>query len=80
MVYSKAIKPMVSKLVRTPSLEELQQIGMPERLENKDEPSARLESNKQNGYQQNLESAKSLAKDNPKMVANIVTAWASGNE
>lgn len=31
-------------------------------------------------YQVNLETAKQLAKDNPKMVANVVTAWVSSNE
>lgn len=81
MVYRKAVKPMVSKLVRPTSENELQEIGMPDLLEKRTEQPASLESNKQTkGYQQNLEEAKSLAKDNPKMVANIVTAWANGNE
>lgn len=31
-------------------------------------------------YQNNLEVAKQLAKDQPKMVANVVTNWVSGNE
>jgi flagellar M-ring protein FliF len=31
-------------------------------------------------YQQNLDMAKQLAKDDPKMVANIVKNWVSGNE
>jgi flagellar M-ring protein FliF len=81
MIYRKAVKPMVTKLVRPISLNELQDMDMPNRLENRTEQLASLESNKQSkGYQQNLEEAKLLAKDNPKMVANIVTAWANGNE
>lgn len=32
------------------------------------------------GYQQNLEATKQLAKDNPKLVANLVTTWVSGND
>ena len=31
-------------------------------------------------YEMNLETAKQLAKENPKMVANVVAAWVSGNE
>lgn len=31
-------------------------------------------------YQNNLETAKQIAKDQPKMVANVVTNWVSGNE
>ena len=32
------------------------------------------------GYQQNLEIAKSLAKQDPKIVANVVKTWVNGNE
>lgn len=32
------------------------------------------------GYQQNLEIAKSLAKQDPKIVANVVKSWVNGNE
>jgi flagellar M-ring protein FliF len=31
-------------------------------------------------YQQNLESTKQIAKENPKLVANVVTAWVSNND
>jgi flagellar M-ring protein FliF len=32
------------------------------------------------GYEQSLEAAKQLAKDNPRMVASVVANWTSGNE
>jgi flagellar M-ring protein FliF len=32
------------------------------------------------GYQENLEAAKLLARQDPKMVANVVKTWVSGNE
>jgi len=32
------------------------------------------------GYQQNLEIAKNLAKQDPKIVANVVKTWVNGNE
>ncbi|MCB5189262.1 flagellar M-ring protein FliF [Methylobacillus arboreus] len=32
------------------------------------------------GYKKNLETARQLAKDNPKVVASIVTNWVNGNE
>ncbi|NOT68106.1 MAG: flagellar M-ring protein FliF [Methylophilaceae bacterium] len=31
-------------------------------------------------YQKNLEATKLIAKENPKLVANVVTAWVSGND
>jgi flagellar M-ring protein FliF len=35
---------------------------------------------KQRSYQENLEAAKALAKQDPRMVANIVKNWVDGNE
>lgn len=32
------------------------------------------------GYQQNLEAAKQLARQDPKVVANVVKGWVGGNE
>jgi flagellar M-ring protein FliF len=32
------------------------------------------------GYDQNLVVAKQIAKDNPRMVASVVTNWTNGNE
>jgi flagellar M-ring protein FliF len=36
--------------------------------------------NKANSYHDNLEAAKQLAKNDPKMVANVVKAWVGTNE
>jgi flagellar M-ring protein FliF len=35
---------------------------------------------KPRSYQDNLEAAKTLAKNDPKMVANVVKAWVGSNE
>ena len=35
---------------------------------------------KSRGYEENLEAAKTLAKQDPKVVANVVKAWVEGNE
>lgn len=43
-----------------------------------DDGNARVPSER--GYKRNLESARQMAKENPKMVASIVTNWVNGNE
>jgi flagellar M-ring protein FliF len=42
--------------------------------------SGELPAPKQRSYQENLETAKALAKQDPRMVANIVKNWVDGNE
>lgn len=42
--------------------------------------SGELPAPKQRSYQENLEAAKALAKQDPRMVANIVKNWVDGNE
>ncbi len=82
MLYKRALKPMVTKLVTPEPKPQLTQReiddGTVVRLS--DDPEVIQANQQARGYQQNLEAAKTLAKDNPKMVANVVTAWVSGNE
>jgi flagellar M-ring protein FliF len=76
ILYKKALKPMVAKLLSPSPLitnvldadGAVQQPGAGQVLQIP-----------QQGYQQNLQQAKLLAKENPKMVANVVTSWVSGN-
>ena len=35
---------------------------------------------KPRGYEENLDAAKTLARNDPKVVANVVKAWVDGNE
>jgi flagellar M-ring protein FliF len=39
-----------------------------------------LESTQNQGYRENLQMAKTLAKDDPRVVANVVKAWVGANE
>lgn len=80
MIYKKLLKPMVTKLVTPPPPPEL---PAPAKLESQQGELVTLSDGtqtlalpaKQRGYQQNLEATKQIAKDNPKLVANVVTAW-----
>lgn len=80
MIYKKLLKPMVTKLVTPPPPPEL---PPPAQLTSQEGELVTLSDGsqtlalppKQRGYQQNLEATKQLAKDNPKLVANVVTAW-----
>ena len=78
LLYKRALKPMVTKLTADVPhmLPHHHDDGTIVSLSEEQEV---MQAN-QRGYQQNLEAAKMLAKDNPKMVANVVTAWVSGNE
>ena len=84
LLYKRLLKPMMTKLVIVQPNLLTKQVGT---LSNDEDPVVQLTkepnmiaSKSQQGYQQSLESAKLMAKDNPKMVANVVTAWVSGNE
>jgi len=76
MLYKKALKPLVVKLLATtPAITNvLQADASVQSIES--EQTLQIP---QQGYQLNLQQAKRLAKENPKMVANVVTSWVSGN-
>ncbi|MEI8362402.1 MAG: flagellar basal-body MS-ring/collar protein FliF [Betaproteobacteria bacterium] len=78
MVYKKALSPVLRKLMAgTPKL-----LKAPEDDEDAvvslSGEQAKLPKN--SSYEQSLEAAKQLAKDNPRMVASVVANWTSGNE
>ena len=86
LLYRKLMKPMMQKLVKSDQKDALpapgdddavvtlsgaaegaegeNMVGVPRKLAAK-------------GYEQNLEAAKQLAKENPKLVASLVTNWVS---
>jgi len=80
LLYFRVMKPMLRKLTPEPqpllaaAREEdtIVNIGANPQIEGR-QPTLK-------GYEQNLEAAKQLAKDNPKLVANLVTGWVSNNE
>ena len=77
LLYKKALQPMVTKLLTyEPKVESIQNPTPREQFVN---TSAGVPQLPGQGYQQELDKAKLLAKDNPKMVANVVTSWVSGN-
>lgn len=84
MLYKRALKPMVTKLVSHEPLAQLTQKeindGVSVQLSDRSEGMQSNGNQQIKGYQQNLDAAKLMAKDNPKMVANLVTTWVSGNE
>jgi len=84
LLYKRLLKPMMTKLVVAQPNLLTNQVGLAAEgqdtvVQLSNEPNM-IAPKSQQGYQQSLESAKLMAKDNPKMVANVVTAWVSGNE
>lgn len=79
MLYKKLLKPMTSKLA---------QVSSPMLLGNGVDAVVQLSQAAEGpagerparGYQNNLESAKQVAKENPRMVASVVTNWVNGND
>lgn len=79
MLYQKLLKPMTSKLA---------QVSGPMLLGNSADAVVQLSHATEGaagerparGYQNNLESARQVAKENPRMVASVVTNWVNGND
>ncbi|MEZ0232622.1 MAG: flagellar basal-body MS-ring/collar protein FliF [Methylophilaceae bacterium] len=81
MLYSRVMKPMLRKMTQPP-VENLPAPG-----DNQDtvvniggDPMLEARKIQPKGYEQSLIAAKQIAKENPKLVANMVTNWVSGNE
>ena len=92
LIYKKAMKPMISKLTAVPEPPQLGSYedgdGTVVRLSGEGgvdglTTAAGLEGEARKlgaaAINQNLEVAKQLAKDNPRIVANVVSSWTSGN-
>ena len=79
-LYFAMLRPMFRKVVRTfeppaPEPPQVEEDAIVE-IEHEVEPMG----TKPHSYQDNLEAAKTLARNNPKMVANVVKAWVGTNE
>ncbi|MDO9366625.1 MAG: flagellar basal-body MS-ring/collar protein FliF [Methylotenera sp.] len=77
LIYLRVLKPLMGKLttLSKPSVPQLEAADTVVNLST--EQAAQLA---KPAYVQNLEAAKQLAKDNPRMVANVVANWTNGNE
>jgi len=85
MIYSRVLKPMLRKLT-TPSVPVAARSASEDAVVNlsgqggEGVAGAPAQAKPMGGYDQNIEAAKQLAKDNPRMVASIVANWTNGNE
>lgn len=75
MIYSRALKPMLNKLM-TASPKQLNAPDGEDAIVNLSGGQAKLAAP---AFDQNLVVAKQMAKDNPRMVANVVANWTNGN-
>lgn len=75
MLYSRALKPMLNKLV-TASPKSLSAPDGEDAIVNLSGEQAKLAAP---AFDQNLVAAKQMAKENPRMVANVVANWTNGN-
>jgi len=82
MLYKRALKPMLTKLTAPPQ-QLIAASATP--ANNVEEQDAVVSITNQSGgsapaYEQNLLAAKQMAKDNPRIVASVVSNWTNGNE
>jgi flagellar M-ring protein FliF len=77
VLYLKALKPMLTRWNSGEPifLQSAAKLGL---KEGENEEIAKLD-NKQSSYQRDIDNVQSLAKQNPKVVANIVSGWVNGN-
>lgn len=83
LLYSRLMKPMLNKLTTAPQrlIEQRDAADATMTLEGGQAAGGGAQQAKFAGnYDQNLVAAKQLARDNPRMVANVVANWTSGNE
>ncbi len=80
MLYSRILKPMMRKLTTmTPTV--AKQLESEDAVVNlSGAQGADAAPRGKGSYDQNIEAAKQLAKDNPRMVASVVSSWTNGNE
>ena len=81
LVYSRAIKPLMRKLTQpAPPMLAAPSNGVDTVVNLSGEAGGEARKLAGPAYEQNLVVAKQLAKDNPRMVASVVTNWTNGNE
>ncbi|HSH71463.1 MAG TPA: flagellar basal-body MS-ring/collar protein FliF [Methylophilaceae bacterium] len=80
LIYSRALKPMLRKLTQ-PAAPLLAAPGEDAVVSlSGEQPAGEARKLAGPAYEQNLVVAKQIAKDNPRMVASVVTNWTNGNE
>jgi len=77
ILYKKLLKPMTNKLVQVPNPALLTNTGV-DAVVSLSQNS--VEEGPVKGYQSNLITARQTAKENPRMVASVVTNWVNGND
>lgn len=80
LLYRRLLKPMTRKLVELQPAPMLPAAGPDAVVNLSGAADAAPKVLPPRGYQQNLQSAKQIAKENPRMVASVVTNWVSGND
>ena len=80
VLYRKLMKPMVIRLMSEQKAPEQLTNKAGEQIVEGQQLSGAGKLQSGSGNQSNLDVAKQMAKDNPKMVANIVTGWVTGND
>lgn len=80
LLYRRLLKPMTRKLVELQPAPMLPPTAAPDTVVTLSSTDAAPQALPPRGYQQNLQSAKQMAKENPRLVANVVTNWVSGND
>jgi flagellar M-ring protein FliF len=84
-LYSRLLRPLMRPVMR--KIDEISDIPEPVRPDPTAEEEAleraqlnELEVKQNRGYRDNLEAAKTMAKEDPRVVANVVKAWVGSNE
>jgi flagellar M-ring protein FliF len=77
IIYRKVLKPLLRKLT-SPQVETANQNETPDTVVSISEDGS--VSISKPAYDQKIETAKQIAKDNPRMVASVVANWTNGNE
>lgn len=77
IIYRKVLKPMLNKLT-APKTAAAKPGEAPDTVVNISEDGTVSQSRP--AYEQKIETAKQIAKDNPRMVASVVANWTNGNE
>jgi len=77
VIYRKVLKPLLSKLT-TPPKTAANQGEAPDAVVNISADGSNAA--EKPAYTQKIETAKQIAKDNPRMVASVVANWTNGNE
>ena len=80
VLYRKLMKPMMIRLISEQKAPEQLTNKAGEQIVEGQQLSGAGKLQSGSGNQSNLDVAKQMAKDNPKMVANIVTGWVTGND